>query len=119
MNEATLCQSGEPSQASQAYELIKAELLSCTIRPGARVVQRELAERYKLGLTPIREALQRLSQDGYLTPVPRMGYTVSTIRLRDLRELYDLREILEGAAARWAAERATTEQLAKIQELAQ
>jgi DNA-binding GntR family transcriptional regulator len=119
MEETTVDQPAVASQAQRAYDLIRAEVISCNIRPGETVIQRELASRYNLGLTPVREALHRLAQDGYLTPVPRLGYMVNTITVRDLREQYELREILEVAAARWAAVRATAEHLAAIEVEAQ
>lgn len=106
------------SLSDKAYELIKTEILTCVFEPGQQIVQQQLAERYGLGMTPVREALQRLGQEGFVQPVPRFGYTVRYVSLCDVHELYELRLILEPAVARLAATRATAEQLEAIDHFA-
>lgn len=81
-------------------------------------MQRQLAEQYSSGLTPIREALQRLAQEGFVQAIPRFGYIVSPIALSDVREIFELRAILETAAARLAAQRGSPQQLRRIVEVA-
>lgn len=108
----------ELSLAEQAYEILKKEILTCVLDPGQQIVQSKLAERYQLGTTPIREALQRLTQDGLVQPIPRFGYTVSYVTLSDVHEIYELRSILEPTAARLAATRGTNQQLAEIAQVA-
>jgi DNA-binding GntR family transcriptional regulator len=99
------------SLSDKAYDLIKGEILTCSLEPGQQIAQQQLAERYQLGLTPIREALQRLAQEGFMTSIPRFGYVVTPITLSDVHEIFELRAILESAAARLAAQRGTDEQL--------
>ncbi|MBN1146260.1 MAG: GntR family transcriptional regulator [Anaerolineales bacterium] len=106
------------SQADQVYELIKNDILTCALRPGQQIAQPQLAERYDAGITPIREALQRLAQKGLVQPVPRFGYIVAPITLADVNAVYELRAILESAAARLAAMRGEPGQIEKIAELA-
>lgn len=102
----------------QAYEQIKTDILTCTLRPGQQIVQNQLADEYQLGVTPVREALQRLAQEGYVQSVPRFGYLVTPLTLSDLYEIYELRAIVEPVAARLAAVRRTHEQLEQIRALA-
>jgi DNA-binding GntR family transcriptional regulator len=106
------------SLTEQVYETIKHEIISCVFQPGQQIAQRQLAERYNTGITPIREALQKLSQEGLVQSIPRFGYLVMPITLADMGEIFELRSILETSAARLAALRATPEQLEHLSELA-
>jgi DNA-binding GntR family transcriptional regulator len=102
------------SLAGKAYEIVKGEIITCALQPGQQIVQSQLAERYQIGLTPVREALQRLAQEGFVQPIPRFGYIVSPVTLSDVREIFELRSIVESSAARLAAVRGLQEQLTKI-----
>jgi DNA-binding GntR family transcriptional regulator len=102
------------SLSDQAYRVIKDDIITCTLEPGEQIAQQQLAEKYQLGMTPIREALQRLVQEGFLQSIPRFGYVVSPITISDVQEIYELRSILESAAARLAATRGTDKQLVEI-----
>ncbi len=104
--------------ADQAYNLIKQDILSCVLQPGQQIIQSQVAERYNLGLTPTREALKRLEQEGFVQSLPRFGYVVSPITLSDLHEIFELRLILESAAVRLAIERASDTRLAELMDLA-
>ncbi|MCZ7570753.1 MAG: GntR family transcriptional regulator [Ardenticatenaceae bacterium] len=69
-------------------------------------------------MTPIREALQRLVREGFVQAIPRFGYTVSLITISGVGEIFELRAILESAAARLAAIKGSEEQLKAIVEAA-
>jgi len=103
-----------PSLSDTAYEIIKKEIITCALEPGQQIVQHQLAARHEIGLTPIREALQRLALEGFVRPIPRFGYVVSPITFSDVHEIFELRSILESAAARLASLRATDQQLAEF-----
>ncbi len=105
------------SLSTQAYEIIKTEIITCVYEPGSQIAQPKLAERYDIGMTPIREALKRLSMEGLVESVPRYGYIVSPITFSSIAETYEVRLILESATARLAAERGTQEQLEEIVQL--
>ena len=102
------------SLADKAYDVVKADIITCVLEPGQQIVQSQLAEKYQIGMTPIREALQRLTQEGFVQPVPRFGYIVSPITFSDVREIYELRSIVESAAARLSAVRGAQERLDRI-----
>lgn len=91
------------SRADQAYEIIRREIVSCRLAPGTRLTEADLIERFGLGKASLRIALQRLSQDGFVTSMPRQGYRVVPVTLRDVEEVFALRLELEPLAARLAA----------------
>lgn len=96
-----------PNMLSEtAYDLIKGDIVTCAFDPGQFIAQAELAEKYAVGMTPIREALRRLAQEGFVRAVPRMGYIVSQITAQDIHEIFELRLVLESASLRLAAARA-------------
>jgi DNA-binding GntR family transcriptional regulator len=104
----------EPSLSEKAYDLIKNGIVTCELLPGDLLAQPQLAEKLQIGMTPIREAMQRLVQEGLVQPLPRLGYIVSPITLSDVQEIFELRSILETDAARLAATRGTDEQLKQL-----
>ena len=85
--------------------------------PGERIDARELARRYGTSITPVREALQMLHQEGLVTIKPHVGYLVTQVTLKQLRDLMELREILELAAVERAASRITSQQLQELEEI--
>lgn len=85
--------------------------------PGERIDARELARRYGTSITPVREALQMLHQEGLVTIKPHVGYLVTQVTLKQLRDLMELREILELAAVERAASRITSQQLEELEEI--
>jgi DNA-binding GntR family transcriptional regulator len=97
----------------QAYDRIKEDIVLCRFRPGADVTESGLAEHYDLGLAPIRAALSRLAQEGLVIVVPRRGYIVAPITIQNVKELFDLRLLLEPAAAKAAAGRVDVDLLRK------
>ncbi|NTU74845.1 MAG: GntR family transcriptional regulator [Anaerolineaceae bacterium] len=106
------------SMAEQAYNAIKRDILTCELEPGAQVAQSQLMERYQLGTTPIREALKRLEQEGYVSSIPRLGFIISPMTISDVHDLYELRIMLEQQAIRLAVLRATDEQIKQLQQKA-
>jgi DNA-binding GntR family transcriptional regulator len=106
------------SLAKYAYELIRTEILTCVLAPGQQVAQAQLVEKFGLGMTPVREALQRLTYDGLVQPYPRFGYIVSPVTESLVRHLFEYRLILETAVVRLAAVRGGDEQFARLVESA-
>jgi DNA-binding GntR family transcriptional regulator len=104
--------------SSQAYRSIKDDIVTCVLAPGKFMAQVELAETYHLGLTPVREALRQLAQEGFVQPVPRLGYIVSPITPKDVQEIYEMRIILETSSIRLAATRGTDREFEELLESA-
>lgn len=95
--------------AEQSYVRLREEIIRGELPPRALVREEDIAERFGVGRTPVREALQRLRHEGYLTILPRRGTLVSEISITDLAAIYEVRARLESWAARLAAERAREE----------
>jgi DNA-binding GntR family transcriptional regulator len=102
------------SLTTQAYELIKQQIITCEIAPGEQIAQAQLVEKLGLGISPVRDALQRLTQEGFVQPIPRFGYLISPVTISDVQEIFELRSILEIAAVRLAAERGSDESIKKL-----
>ncbi len=100
---------------NRAHRELRRSIIMGHRKPGDRLSLGELARTYDVGITPLRDALHMLSQEGLVTIKPRSGYFVSRTTLKELRELFELREILEVAAAERAARRITGEQLAQLE----
>jgi DNA-binding GntR family transcriptional regulator len=93
--------STSPSTIPQhALDGLRRAIVAGELRPGERVGQEEVAERLGVSIAPVREALRILEQEGQVTYLPRRGYFVTTLRIPDLEEIYDLRRLLEERAAR-------------------
>ncbi len=107
-----------PSLARKAYQSIKDDILAGIFKPGELIVESQMASRYRLGKTPVREALQALKLEGLVDAIPRAGYLVVGITPSDVRELFQLRLILETAAAELAAGCASEHDLELIREAA-
>lgn len=91
--------------ADRVYRQIIDSIVSGRVPPGERLRERELSEQYDVSRIPIREAIQRLEQDGFVMTAPRRGAMVRQLTLRDVQELFDLRRVLEPYAAASAATR--------------
>jgi len=100
--------------AKEAYDQIKRDIITCTYMPGQQIDQPQLVEKYGLGITPVREALHRLVQEGFLQPIPRFGYVVVPVSILDVNQIYELRAILEPASAHIAAKAASQEDLEQL-----
>jgi DNA-binding GntR family transcriptional regulator len=89
----------------RVYHQLKDDILHARLLPGASVLESELAGRFGVSKTPVREALRLLVQDGWVTVLPRKGYLIRPLGLDDLREVFQLREMLEPGFAAEAARR--------------
>lgn len=91
--------------ADGVYEAIKTLIMDRQIEPGSKINMDELARGLSVSSTPIREALARLEADGLVTKRPMVGYTAAPLLdPAGVSELFELRLLLEPAAAQWAAE---------------
>jgi len=93
--------------AEVAYRAIQDRLIRLDIRPGAPVGEEELCQRLGLGRTPVREALKRLEHERLIVVHPRRGTFATEINVTDLAHIFEIRALLEPAAAGSAARRAT------------
>jgi GntR family transcriptional regulator, rspAB operon transcriptional repressor len=87
------------------------------LQPGARLAEDEICTEYQVSRSPVREAFRALEADGLVVRSVRRGVRVAPMGRRDLREVYACRVVLEGLAAREAAQNATPDHLARMQTL--
>ncbi|NGN66392.1 GntR family transcriptional regulator [Streptomyces sp. A7024] len=103
--------------AEQAYEELKGAVLTNRLRPGDALSVPALAAQMGISRSPVREAVQRLIHDGLATHVPHRGAVVATVDVEDVRQLYVVRAVMEGLAARLATERLDATKVAELREL--
>lgn len=97
------------------YKELRRSITLNTHKPGERLRLDELATHYNTSVTPIREALQMLMQEGLVVNKPHAGFYVAQITLKQLRDMLEMREILETAAVERAAKYITDEQLTALE----
>ncbi len=107
------------SLTERVYQLLRAEILTCSLEPGQEISEAELAARFAVSKTPVREALATLRLEGLVRTFPRRGYQVVPMTFGDLNELFDLRMILEAGAAELACQRISDAELDALQKLAE
>ena len=84
----------------QVLELLRKEIVEMRLRPGQRLVERELIDSFGVSRTTIREALRGLAAEGLVTTIPQKGAIVAIPSAKAAAEVYEVRALLEGAAAR-------------------
>ena len=102
---------------NRIYKELRRTIIMGHSKPGTRLNIKEIAKRYNTSVTPIRDALQMLSHEGLVTIKPRSGYYVTALTLKQLRDLLDMRRILETAAIEKAVLRITPEQLEELRQI--
>ena len=103
----------------QAYRLIEERIVTLRLKPGDVISEQILSATFKIGRTPIREALQRLAREGLVTVLPRKGILVSDINPRNQLLVLEVRRAIERLLSRAGAERANQQQRDRFTEIAQ
>jgi DNA-binding GntR family transcriptional regulator len=88
-----------PTISETLVKSIRTMIFSGELRPGERLIEERLAQRFGVSRPPLREAMRVLEQGGIITSTPRRGFIVTPISGNDVREIYELRFVLERAAA--------------------
>jgi DNA-binding GntR family transcriptional regulator len=101
----------------RVYTTIKEAILDLELMPGSPLVEDELARQLKTSKTPVRDALLALERDGLVTKIPYKGTYVSEISLKDATEIFELRAVLEGLAARLASRAFSPKELDQAEKL--
>jgi DNA-binding GntR family transcriptional regulator len=108
---------GSDSLPDFVYGHLRSAIRNQELKPGDRLREVELAERLSVSRTPVREALRRLESDGLIQVTPPRGFVVTALTQRRVMELYAMREVLAGVAARFAADHASPMEIHTLQEL--
>lgn len=101
--------SAKQSLAQEVYGKLKELIIYNKIQPGDIITVGEMAERFNVSKTPVRDSLNALKHEGLIEVLPYKGYFVSRVDIKILLDLFQMRTILEGAAAELAAKNATAE----------
>jgi GntR family transcriptional regulator, rspAB operon transcriptional repressor len=99
------------SLTDEVYEKLRGQILRVERHPGDVIYESELAAEFGVSKTPVREALGLLSHAGWIVILPRKGYIVRPVELRDVREIFAIRRMIEPTLAEEAAKSATDKQL--------
>lgn len=104
-------------EVDRVYRIVKSWLIECELAPGAFLAEVELARRCETSRTPVREACNRLVQDGWIVSLRHRGYQVTPVSIKELLETYEYRRVLECFAAEKAAQTATSAQLSSLRDI--
>jgi DNA-binding GntR family transcriptional regulator len=104
-----------PNRATEVTRALEQDILEGLLRPGDRLDERQLSERFGLSRTPIREALLQLAASGLASSEPRRGTVVAEITLADIMEMFEVMVELEALCAALAARRITPAMLAALE----
>jgi len=111
--------SQDASQGQDAYARLLEGIRAGNLRPGDRLTETDLATRLGISRTPVREAIRALEIDGLVIHTPRVGATIRALNSAEITELYEMRAVLEGTAARFAARAAYKSEVAELQDINQ
>lgn len=102
---------------SQVYEYLREKILLGGLTPGQRLIEERIVEETGVSRSPIREAIRRLEKDGLVVVKVQGGVSVYKPTIEDFTSLYECRLSLEPAAAHYAAQRRTEEELASLEQM--
>lgn len=102
---------------SKVHHRLREAIIQGNLRPGDRLVERKLAAQLRVSRTPVREAIRVLEREGLVSHIPRVGAVVAEVDSQDVLDVYRIRAVLEGLAARLAAERIGEDQLEELNSL--
>ena len=112
--EAPLSTNGSRLLRETVYEQLRADMISCKLAPGAELREAELAARFDMSKSPVRDALMRLESEGLVITLPRQGYRVAPVSLTDVLDMFHLRAALERACMERIVLQASDEQLTEL-----
>ena len=98
----------------KVYAELRADMIACRLAPGTEIRESELALRFGVSKSPVRDALMRLEREGLVITLPRQGYRVAPVSVADVQDMFHLRDALERACMERIARRASDEQLASL-----
>ncbi|MEW6697471.1 MAG: GntR family transcriptional regulator [Bacillota bacterium] len=107
----------QPQVRDRVYEQLRQAIMEDRLKPGERLVERKLADLLGVSRTPVREAIRMLELEGLVVHLPRSGTVVAQVTDLEVLEIYRIRAVLEGLAARMAAEKITPEQSKQLVDL--
>lgn len=107
---------GQGSLSCRVYQAIRLGIISGEYKPGDSLIETRLAGELGVSRTPVREALRQLELEELVLGVPNKGAVVVGVSEKDIDDIYQIRSLLEGLCARWAARSITLQQVDHLQE---
>jgi len=104
------------SLRSRVFSQLQNDILNGYYEPGESLIETKLSEELGVSRTPIREALRQLELEGLVQSIPNKGVIVKGVTSQDIQDIYTIRMLIEGLAARWAAEKITDEELQELKD---
>lgn len=108
---------GHQTLRERISDALRESIIKGELAPGERLQEVEIAAAYQTSRTPVREAFRQLESEGFLVIRPRRGAVVTPITVKDIREFYEVKSVLESYAAEKAVERISDEQINRMEEL--
>ncbi len=99
------------------YKRIREMIITGAILPGEKIKQEHVSRSLGVSRTPVLKALERLASDNWVDYEPRHGFSVKELTIKEMKEIFELRELIEGAVARRVAETATEEQVRMLESI--
>lgn len=104
------------SLSARVYNHIRDGILAGTFAKGDELKEKNIGDELGVSRTPVREALRQLELEGLVSIIPNKGAFVEGVSTDDIRDIYEIRALLEGLCARWAATRISDELMATMEE---
>jgi DNA-binding GntR family transcriptional regulator len=105
------------SLTHRIYENLKEDIINQKFKENSIITEKELAKKYKVSKSPVREALRKLNLEGFIEILPRKGYFITSISFEDLKNIFQIRMILEVGAVEIAIENASLNDIKKLKEI--
>lgn len=103
--------------SQKVYRVLKTEIVKGNLKPGVKLLEDKIANQMGVSRTPVREALRELAAEGFVEMTPNQGMIVTTVSLEDLKEVLQIRGVLEGLATYLAAKMITREDIIKLERI--
>jgi DNA-binding GntR family transcriptional regulator len=104
------------SLRAKVFKELEEDILNGKFQPGDSLIETKLSDELGVSRTPIREAIRQLELEGLVKTVPNKGAIVLGVSTQDIEDIYTIRMLIEGLAARWAAEKITPEEIEQLKE---
>ena len=104
------------SLSNSLFNQLRIDILQGMLKAGEKLTEQRICAEYVVSRTPVREAFQKLENDGLIETIPNRGAFVVGVSDRDIEDMYELRKAYEAIAVRWAIQRITEEEFQQLQE---
>ncbi len=105
------------SLRGQVFAKLEEAIINGEIKPGESLIELKISDEFGVSRTPVREAIRQLELEGLVTTAPNKGAIVIGVSEQDIKDIFKIRILTEGLAARWAAEKITQEELENLKEI--